>query len=74
MRGVKIEEATSWLEKMSGKIEVENLYPSWLIFADGISAQLDVHRASARTFDCDLSDWTDPDRAACASDRAGDHA
>jgi sugar transferase (PEP-CTERM system associated) len=35
MRGVKIEEATSWLEKMSGKIEVENLYPSWLIFADG---------------------------------------
>ena len=35
MRGVKIEEATSWLEKMSGKIEVENLYPSWLIFAHG---------------------------------------
>lgn len=35
MRGVKIEEATSWLEKMSGKIEVENLYPSWLVFADG---------------------------------------
>jgi sugar transferase (PEP-CTERM system associated) len=35
MRGVKIEEATSWLEKMSGKIEVENLYPSWLVFAEG---------------------------------------
>jgi sugar transferase (PEP-CTERM system associated) len=35
MRGVKIEEATSWLERMSGKIEVENLYPSWLIFAEG---------------------------------------
>ena len=35
MRGVQIEEATSWLEKMSGKIEVENLYPSWLIFAEG---------------------------------------
>ncbi len=35
MQGVKIEEATSWLEKMSGKIEIENLYPSWLIFADG---------------------------------------
>ena len=33
--GVKIEEATSWLEKISGKIEVEQLYPSWLIFADG---------------------------------------
>lgn len=33
--GVKIEEAMSWLEKMSGRIEVEQLYPSWLIFADG---------------------------------------
>jgi sugar transferase (PEP-CTERM system associated) len=35
MRGVKIEEATSWLEKISGKIEVENLYPSWLVFGLG---------------------------------------
>lgn len=35
MQGVQVEEATSWLEKMSGKIEVENLNPSWLIFADG---------------------------------------
>jgi sugar transferase (PEP-CTERM system associated) len=33
--GVKVEEATSWLEKISGRIEVEQLYPSWLIFADG---------------------------------------
>ena len=33
--GVKIEEATSWLEKISGKIEVEGLYPSWLVFGDG---------------------------------------
>lgn len=32
---VRIEEATSWLEKISGKIEVENLYPSWIIFAKG---------------------------------------
>ena len=30
MRGVKIEEATTWLEKISGKIEVENLYPCLL--------------------------------------------
>ena len=33
--GVKIEEATSWLEKISGKIEVENLYPSWLVYGEG---------------------------------------
>ena len=35
MQGVKIEEATSWLERISGKIEVENLNPSWLVFNDG---------------------------------------
>ena len=35
MEGVKVEEATSWLERISGKIEVEQLYPSWLIFAEG---------------------------------------
>jgi sugar transferase (PEP-CTERM system associated) len=35
LQGVKIEEATSWLEKMSGRIEVEQLYPSWLIFQEG---------------------------------------
>jgi sugar transferase (PEP-CTERM system associated) len=35
LAGVKVEEATSWLEKITGRIEVEHLYPSWLIFADG---------------------------------------
>lgn len=35
MHGVKIEEAASWLERISGKIEVENLYPSWLVFGQG---------------------------------------
>jgi sugar transferase (PEP-CTERM system associated) len=33
--GVKVEEAASWLERISGRIEVEQLYPSWLIFAEG---------------------------------------
>jgi len=33
--GAKVEEATSWLEKISGRIEVEQLYPSWMIFAEG---------------------------------------
>ena len=35
LNGVKVEEATSWLEKISGRIEVEELYASWLIFAPG---------------------------------------
>jgi sugar transferase (PEP-CTERM system associated) len=36
--GVKVEEATSWLEKISGRIEVDQLYPSWLIFQDGFKS------------------------------------
>jgi sugar transferase (PEP-CTERM system associated) len=35
LAGVKVEEATSWLEKITGRIEVEQLNPSWLIFAEG---------------------------------------
>jgi sugar transferase (PEP-CTERM system associated) len=35
MAGIKIEEATSWLEKIYGRIEVDDLYPSWLIFREG---------------------------------------
>lgn len=35
MHGVKVEEAASWLERISGKIEVDNLYPSWLVFGEG---------------------------------------
>ncbi len=35
LQGVKIEEATSLNERISGKIEVEHLYPSWLIYAAG---------------------------------------
>jgi sugar transferase (PEP-CTERM system associated) len=35
LAGVKVEEATSWLERITGRIEVDQLYPSWLIFAEG---------------------------------------
>jgi len=35
LEGVKVEEATSWLEKINGRIEVDQLYPSWLLFAEG---------------------------------------
>jgi len=37
LHGVQIEDSTSWLEKISGKIEIEQLYPSWIIFTDGFS-------------------------------------
>ena len=52
LNGVRIEEATSWLEKISGRIEVEQLYPSWLIFADGFrfSTSFNVMRRALSMF------------------------
>jgi exopolysaccharide biosynthesis polyprenyl glycosylphosphotransferase len=35
LSGVKVDDATSILERISGKIEVDGLHPSWLIFSDG---------------------------------------
>jgi sugar transferase (PEP-CTERM system associated) len=35
LRGIKVEEATGLLEKVFGKIEVDDLAPSWLIFSEG---------------------------------------
>ncbi len=35
LSGIKVEEATAMLEKISGKIEVDGLYPSWFIFSEG---------------------------------------
>lgn len=35
MEGIKAEDATTWLEKLYGRIEVQQLNPSWLIFTEG---------------------------------------
>jgi sugar transferase (PEP-CTERM system associated) len=35
LRGLEIEEATTFFERISGKIAVEAMLPSWLIFSDG---------------------------------------
>jgi sugar transferase (PEP-CTERM system associated) len=35
LSGVRVEDATSFFEKITGKIEIEDLHPSWLILSDG---------------------------------------
>jgi len=37
LEGVKVEESDVLAGEISGRIEVEQLYPSWLIFAGRIS-------------------------------------
>ncbi len=54
LAGVTIEEATSWLEKISGRIEVEQLNPSWLVFAEGFRFS-NFSRAMSRLFNFALA-------------------
>ena len=54
LAGVTIEEATSWLEKISGRIEVEQLNPSWLIFNEGFRFS-NFSRAMSRLFNFGLA-------------------
>lgn len=35
MSGIRVQEATALLERISGRIEVDGLVPSWLIFSEG---------------------------------------
>ena len=35
LSGIAVEDATALLEKITGKIEVDELHPSWLIFSEG---------------------------------------
>jgi len=35
LRGIQVEDGIALLEKISGKIEVDEIYPSWLIFSSG---------------------------------------
>lgn len=38
LRGIEVEEATSFFERISGKIAVETMLPSWLIFSEGFKS------------------------------------
>jgi sugar transferase (PEP-CTERM system associated) len=54
LKGIIIEDATSFYEKITGKILVENLRPSWIIFADGFHKN-NVNRAIKRVIDIVLA-------------------
>jgi sugar transferase (PEP-CTERM system associated) len=58
MNGVRIEDATELLEKTSGKIGIDGLYPSWLIFREGFNSRpffLVLHRLVSMTASLVLS-------------------
>ena len=54
MRGVQVTEFLSFCERESGRVDLEGLQPSWLIFSDGFRAGV-VSRAVKRIFDIVVS-------------------
>src|SRR4051794_38099768 len=54
MSGVRVEDATTTYERLTGKILLDDLKPSWLIFSDGFRASR-VTRFIKRTLDLALS-------------------
>jgi sugar transferase (PEP-CTERM system associated) len=54
LRGVRVEDWPGFYEKLTGKIVVQNLRPSWLIFSDGFT-RTRFTRLVKRVFDLVLS-------------------
>jgi sugar transferase (PEP-CTERM system associated) len=54
MAGIRVEDATTTYERVTGKILIDDLRPSWLIFSDGFRVSR-VTRMMKRTIDLALS-------------------
>jgi sugar transferase (PEP-CTERM system associated) len=54
LRGVRVEDVNTVYERLTGKLLVEDLRPSWLIFSDGFGASR-LTRQAKRTFDIVLA-------------------
>ena len=54
MAGIRVEDATTTYERVTGKILIDDLRPSWLIFSDGFRVSR-VTRLMKRTIDLMLS-------------------
>ena len=54
LSGVEIEEATSFFERASGKLVVESMLPSWLVYSEGFKAS-PVRRVVKRASDVGTS-------------------
>ena len=53
--GVDVREISSFLERETGRVDLDSLNPSWLIFSDGFSAGRRLSSASKRLFDVAVS-------------------
>ena len=54
MRGIQVSDIVTFLERESGRVSVDLMHPSWLIFSNGFRSDL-VRLASKRCFDIAVS-------------------
>ncbi len=50
LRGIEVTDAITFFERETGKVKLDLLYPSWMIFSEGFSRNL-VHSRLQRVFD-----------------------
>ncbi|GIK99469.1 MAG: sugar transferase [Alphaproteobacteria bacterium] len=55
LHGIQVSQFSTFMERETGKVELESLNPSWLIFADGFSATLRAQSILKRGFDIVVS-------------------
>ena len=53
--GVEVHDFSSFLERETGRVDLDSLNPSWLIFSDGFSAGRRLSSAAKRLFDLVVS-------------------
>ena len=53
--GVEVHDFSSFLERETGRVDLDSLNPSWLIFSDGFSAGRRLSSAGKRLFDVAVS-------------------
>ena len=53
--GVHVNELSSFIERETGRVDLDSLNPSWLIFSDGFSSGRRISAAAKRLFDIAVS-------------------
>ncbi len=54
-KGVHVNDFSSFIERETGRVDLETINPSWLIFSDGFSSSRMLSSASKRVFDITAS-------------------
>ncbi len=51
LNGIQVSEPSSFFERQEGRVEVDGLYPSWMIFGPGFNSVTTEQRIAKRLFD-----------------------